>query len=67
MRASSRPTTPSTVAVRDRLAKVRTVDPDEGMAARLREIRADMRSRLPAEFLEDDATDALYGPNGLPR
>jgi antitoxin VapB len=60
-------TTAVTVAVRDRLSRVRNSDPDAGMAARLQEISADMRVLLPAEFLEGDPTDALYDQGGVPR
>ncbi len=60
-------TTAVTVAVRDRLARIRTSEPQAGMAARLHEIGADMRARLPAEFLEGDPTDVLYDRHGLPR
>jgi antitoxin VapB len=60
-------TTAVTVAVRDRLARVRTAEPGTGMAARLHEIGADMRARLPDDFLEGDPTDTLYDRHGLPR
>ena len=60
-------TTAVTVAVRDRLARVREAEPGEGMAARLREIGADMQARLPADFATGDPTEVLYDPDGLPR
>ena len=56
-----------TVAVRDRLARVRQDEPHGGMAERLHEIGAEMRARLPPDFAAGDPTDALYDRNGIPR
>lgn len=56
-----------TVAVRERLARIRASDPDAGMAVRLNVIGAEMRAHLPAAFLEGDPTDVLYDRDGLPR
>ena len=60
-------TTAVTVAVRDRLSRVRQAEPSGGMAERLREIGAEMHARLPADFLRGDPTDDLYDRNGIPR
>jgi antitoxin VapB len=60
-------TTAVTVAVRERLARARQTAPQGGMADRLREIAGEMRSRLPADFLEGDPTEDLYDRDGLPR
>jgi antitoxin VapB len=60
-------TTAVTVAVRDRLARVRQEEPGGGMAERLREIGADMRARLPADFATGDPTETLYDRDGIPR
>jgi antitoxin VapB len=60
-------TTAVTVAVRDRLARVRQEEPGGGMAERLREIGTDMQARLPAGFATGDPTDVLYDRDGIPR
>lgn len=60
-------TTAVTVAVRDRLARIRQSDPGVGMADRLHEIASDMRARLPEDFLAADPADALYDRDGMPR
>jgi antitoxin VapB len=56
-----------TVAVQDRLERVRQPDPQGGMASRLHEIATDMRARLPDDFLAATPTDVLYDRDGLPR
>ena len=60
-------TTAVTVAVRDRLTRVRQAGAGDGMAERLREIGAEMHARLPADFLLGDPTDDLYDRDGIPR
>lgn len=55
------------VAVRERLERIRASDPDASMAVRLNVIGAEMRAHLPGTFLEGDPTDALYDRDGLPR
>lgn len=60
-------TTAVTVAVRDRLTRVRQVETRGGMAERLREIGTDMQARLPAGFGAGDPTDVLYDRDGIPR
>ncbi len=59
-------TTAVTVAVQDRLARIRQSDPGVGMADRLHEIATDMRARLPEDFLAADPASDLYDRDGLP-
>lgn len=52
-----------TVAVRERLDRVRSdFDPEE-----IREIARQIRERLPADFLDIEHGDLLYDEDGLPK
>ena len=59
-------TTAVTVAVRERLARVRK-HREAGMAERLMAIGADCAARLPREFREMNPDDLLYDEKGLPK
>jgi antitoxin VapB len=56
-----------TVAVRERLERLRRTEDDVGMAARIHAIAADMRARLPDDYFDVEHGELLYDEDGLPK
>lgn len=56
-----------TVALQERLDRVRTEQSAEWRIQRMHELAADIRSRLPPEALAIDHGELLYDERGLPK
>jgi antitoxin VapB len=58
-----------TEAIRQMLARVRAAEGDdpEARAQRILELAAEMRSRAPAGYFDQDFDELLYDDMGLPR
>ena len=56
-----------TIAVKERLDRLRDAAGAEERIRRLEEISRDMASRMSAEFFEIDHGDLLYDERGLPK
>jgi antitoxin VapB len=58
-----------TVAIRERLERIRAerADDPEARAQRILELAAEMRSRAPAGYFDQDFDEILYDEMGLPK